>query len=217
MLRRTELTRKSPMHSKQVKEKKVNPKRCKAKGCFEHYTPDLSKPWVSWCSEDCAVQIGLDRVAKSKQAAAKKERAADREKLERLKTRSDYIKEAQVAFNAFIRERDKDQPCICCGKHPVMESITGGSWDCGHYRSVGSAPHLRFNEDNAHRQRKMCNRDLAGNAVAYRIGLIRRIGIERVEALESDNSPAKWTIQELIEIRDKYRSKLKELRNARSD
>ena len=49
---------------------------------------------------------------------------------------------------------------------------------------------------NAHGQRKQCNRWGAGRAVDYRIGLICRIGLASVEALESENDPAKWTIEE---------------------
>ena len=45
-----------------------------------------------------------------------------------------------------------------------------------------------------------------------RIGLVARIGLEAVEALESDNSTKKWTREELIAIRDEYRKKLKAMR-----
>ena len=78
--------------------------------------------------------------------------------------------------------------------------------------STGSAPHLRFDERNAHAQRKVCNRWGAGRAVDYRIGLVARIGLAAVEALESDNTPRKWLREELIYIRDRYRAKLKELK-----
>jgi hypothetical protein len=83
--------------------------------------------------------------------------------------------------------------------------------DAGHYRSTGAADHLRFNEDNCHAQSVYENRDRAGNAVAYRIGLIARIGLERVEALEADNTPVKWTREVLREIRDTYRRRANEL------
>ena len=77
---------------------------------------------------------------------------------------------------------------------------------------TGAAPHLRFNEDNCHAQSKFDNQWRAGNVVDYRIKLIERIGLERVEALEADNQVRKWTRQELIDIRDKYRAKTKELK-----
>jgi hypothetical protein len=135
-----------------------------------------------------------------------------RERKAALKTRSDHLKAAQTAFNAFIRARDAALPCICCGRTSEKQYLTGTNWDCGHYRSTGSAPHLRFNEDNAHRQLTVCNRHGAGRAVDYRIGLIARIGLVRVEALEADQGPRKWTAEELIGIRDTYRAKLRELK-----
>lgn len=147
---------------------------------------------------------------KRSREAIRAEKADTRQRKEALKRIPDYIKEAQIAFNAFIRERDKGLPCICCGQPLGVDSV-GGGYDAGHYRSTGSASHLRFNESNVHAQRKYCNRYGAGRAVDYRIGLIQRIGLERVEALESSNQPHKWTREELKEITQTYRKKLKEL------
>lgn len=166
------------------------------------------------CSTDCA----LVYVAEQNTKKLRKKQIADRRdtklKLDKLKTRSDYIKETQIAFNAYIRERDKNQLCICCDE-PLCLDAVGGGYDCGHYRSVGSAPHLRFNENNAHGQRKKCNRYGAGRAVDYRIHLIKRKGLEVVEALEADNSPMKWTIPELIEMKKKFQQMKKELESER--
>jgi hypothetical protein len=141
------------------------------------------------------------------------ERKQDRARKVALKTRSDWIKEAQHAFNAYIRARDRNQPCICCGK-PLKDNDTGGGFDCGHYRSVGSAPHLRFDERNANGQTKQCNRYGSGRAVDYRIGLIARIGLAAVEALEADQTPRRYTIPELQQIKATFKAKLAELRQA---
>ena len=45
---------------------------------------------------------------------------------------SHWTKKAQVAFNAYIRERDILEPCISCGKHDheIKSSGVGGKWDC---------------------------------------------------------------------------------------
>ena len=96
------------------------------------------------------------------------------------------MKEAQAAFNAYVRARDKDDACISCGNYVLGDQI-GGGWDAGHYRSTGSAPHLRFHLHNCHKQCVKCNRFLSGNVAEYRKGLIKKIGIEKVEALESMN------------------------------
>lgn len=153
---------------------------------------------------------------KQARAEAKVQRAEIKRRKEATKTIRQLIKEAQVAFNAFIRARDKDRPCICCGQ-PLGSGDVGGAYDCGHYRSTGSASHLRFDERNAHAQRKVCNRWGAGRAVDYRIGLIARIGLAAVESLESDNTPRKWTREELIEIKREYRAKLKEIESGKKE
>lgn len=150
--------------------------------------------------------------AKKARAAAKVERAETRRRKEESKTNRDLIKEAQREFNAYIRARDSEQPCISCMAPPPDLSGLHAGRDAGHYRSTGSASHLRFHEDNCHAQCVKCNQWGAGRAVDYRIGLLQRIGRERVEALEHNNTPHKWTHEELRGIRDTYRAKLKEMK-----
>lgn len=187
-------------------------KTCKC-GCGQKFTP--TRPLQPTTDDfECKLRYAQRHAEKSRQAREKAERKAIRIRKEKLKTRRDYIKEAQIAFNAYIRARDHDKSCICCGlplEGNAIATATGGGFDCGHYRSVGSAPHLRFDERNAHGQRKQCNRWGAGRAVDYRIGLIKRIGLSAVEALEADQEPRHYTIPELIELKAKYKAKLKEL------
>ena len=123
-----------------------------------------------------------------------------RERKEKLKTRRDYMKEAQVAFNRFVRIRDSHKPCISSGR-PLEQNSIGGGYDAGHYRSTGAASHLRFNLFNCHAQSKHDNRYLSGNVAEYRIGLIKRIGLERVERLESDNTPRSFTVEYLKRVK----------------
>jgi hypothetical protein len=93
------------------------------------------------------------------------------------KNASDYRNELQVIFNTWIRLRDSDEPCISCGV-PLW-----GKFDAGHFHSVGDYPNLRYHVDNVFGQCVECNRHKRGNIHEYRINLIKRIGIERVEAL----------------------------------
>lgn len=156
----------------------------------------------------CGPVCALREVREGKKA----ERARTRKRREAIKTIPDLIKEAQREFNAYIRARDAGKPCICCNR-PLGEGDVGGAYDCGHFRSTGSAPHLRFDERNAHAQRKACNRWGAGRAVDYRKGLLARIGAQAVEDLEAEAGHGhKWTREELIAIRDKYRALVKEMR-----
>ena len=176
------------------------PKPCKQ--CGATFQP--LRVMQSVCSPICASrQVKADKQTERRQLAARKES---------IKTIPQLIKEAQFAFNAFIRARDRVRPCICCGRTEQMGyGLSSHGWDCGHYRSTGSASHLRFNEDNAHRQLVICNRHGAGRAVDYRIGLIARIGLARVEALETNNIPHRWTADELRAIKAEYLGKLKEI------
>lgn len=149
--------------------------------------------------------------AKKARAAAKVERAETRRRKEAMKTVPALIREAQQAFNAWVRARDAAQPCISCGAPPPDLSGLHAGRDAGHYRSTGSASHLRFHPDNCHAQCVRCNQWGAGMAVDYRIRLLVRIGAQRVETLESDNAPHKWDRDELRGIRDHYRAALKRL------
>ncbi|MFH7191505.1 recombination protein NinG, partial [Klebsiella pneumoniae] len=77
-------------------------------------------------------------------------------------------------------------------------------WEAGHYRSRGKASHLRYNEDNIHKQCHHCNVQMSGNQQQYRIALVEKIGAERVEAIENNNTPHRYTIEELEGIRRHY-------------
>lgn len=188
------------------------PRKCRH--CKQMFQPTYCGQ--NTCSFECKVALGVFFAERSKAKREKAERIAEIASTkilrEKLKTKRDWTKEAQIAFNAFIRERDKGRTCICCDKHLQAERV-GGGFDCGHYRSVGSAPHLRFDERNAHGQDKQCNRWGSGRAVDYRVGLIKRIGLEAVESLEADQTPKKYTIAELRAIKAHYVAKLKELKN----
>lgn len=163
-------------------------------------------PWQKVCqnSTDCAITYAKDK-------REKLERKEVKSRKEKLKSRSDYMKDAQKAFNAYIRVRDADKPCISCGV-PLKQEALGGGYDCGHYRSVGSAPHLRFHPDNAHGQCKKCNRYLSGNAVEYRQGLKARIGETFLDLLERDQCVRKYTIEGLQALTSDYK-RMKSLLN----
>lgn len=155
------------------------------------------------CSPDCAKAIALAVRNKAERKVAAAERVKDRAKKESLKTRQQWLKEAQAAFNSWIRWRDRDLPCISCGRHHQ------GAHDAGHYRSVGAMPALRFHEDNVAKQCVPCNQHKSGNVLECRIGLLARIGAERVAFLEGPHEPAKYTIEDAKRIKAEYKARLK--------
>lgn len=143
----------------------------------------------------------------------RREEAAElKKRKEAVKSRSQWMKEAQNEFNRYIRLRDRNHGCICCGRKSSGSSL-GGEFDAGHYRSRGAASHLRFDERNVHAQLKHCNR-YAFDSSAYRAGLCERIGEREVEALEADNSKRKFSIGDLAAIKGLYRSKSRALEQA---
>ena len=196
---------------------KSGKRTCKNRACRNKFTPTERHPFALACCTGCEIILAKRHIEKVNAARAKKERKELAVRKEAVKTRSDWIKEAQIAFNAFVRARDAGKECICCPGRPLHAEAVGGGFDCGHYRSVGSAPQLRFEENNAHGQAKQCNRYGAGRAVDYRIGLIKRIGLSAVEALEADQEPRKWTVDELKAIKATYKAKTKELLAARGE
>lgn len=184
-------------------------KQHKCKECGEYYTKFRSTQQV--CSVKCAMAMGKRKAEEKRKKQEKSDRLEAsrrmRERKEKLKSRSDWLKEAQKAFNEFIRLRDKDLPCISCGRYHQ------GQYHAGHYRSVGACPELRFNEDNTHKQCSACNNHLSGNILEYRLGLIEKIGLERVEFLErKDHPPLKLSVEEIKELIKVYRAKVRELK-----
>lgn len=185
------------------------PRDAKCKVCEGTY--QRLRPMQKVCSPVCALTHTRDLVKKKAEREAKADRKADKAKLDAMRTKPQLTKLAQQAFNAFIRARDAGKPCISCGT-PLPTDLVGGAFDCGHYRSVGSAPHMRFVEDNAHGQCKHCNRHLAGNHVEYRKGLVARIGLRDVELIEADTIPRKYTHAGLIEIARHYKAEARRIR-----
>lgn len=103
-------------------------------------------------------------------------------------------KKVQTKFNAWIRERDRGKPCIACGKH-------SDNMHASHFWPMGSYGCLRYNKDNVNSCCAACNLFKRGNLNEYRIGLIKKIGEERVQWLEDNRQVLKkWTRPELEEI-----------------
>lgn len=188
-------------------KKALKPKRCRHCGNSFQPISSMSKA----CSVPCA--MALNDTAKEKAAArvAKAERKSLAERKAKLKTRREFIAEAQAAVNKVARLRDllAGYGCISCGARPQQKF--GGTFDAGHYRSVGSAPHLRYFLTAIRGQCVRCNRDLGGSAVNFRKGLIERIGLERVEQIEAMQGTAKWSIEYLQRLKKVMNKKARRL------
>ena len=194
-----------------IERKQPKPKKCRVSACGAPFVP--SRLGQSVCSPACAIIDAPHHQEKARKSLAQVERREIKVRKEKLKSRGDHIREAQQAFNEYIRARDQAAGHLCISSGKPLD-WSGNAVDAGHYRSVGSAPHLRFDERNCHAQSKQDNRFLSGNAVDYRIGLIARIGQEAVDALECDQSVRKYTVEEIKAIKADYRAKTRELKRA---
>ena len=174
--------------------KPIKDKTCKI--CKVKFTP--TRPLQSVCSPNCAY-------THAKAVRVKTERKETREAKVRLKSKSEWLKEAQTVFNQYIRLRDKDLPCISCQRFHT------GQYHAGHYLTTGAHPELRFDEINVHKQCSACNNYLSGNIVEYRINLISKIGIDAVTYLESKHQPKHYTIEDIKTLKAIYKEKVKTL------
>ena len=152
----------------------------------------LQKTCTEW---DCISAL----IDGNKDKKARKELKVGRD---RLKSLTSWLSDAQTVFNKWIRVRDGNF-CISCQK------LIKGQTHAGHLRTTKAASQLRFNEDNCHSQCVSCNAHLSGHIIAYRINLVKKIGADRVEALESNNESKRYTIDEAKFIIKTYKDKLK--------
>ena len=203
------------------------PARRKCKVCNERFIPQYDN--IRWCCPAHGAIYALELRSREKvkaeakrikaQKEAEKEGRQRRQKMrESFKSKSQWDKEAQSAFNRYIRIRDEGKECVSCGSPLMGKSnyLTGSAIDASHYRSRGAASHLKFNVFNVHSACTRCNRQLSGNAVEYRIRLIERIGLERVERLESDNAARRFDIPYLQRIKSIFTRKARALEKRRA-
>jgi hypothetical protein len=115
-------------------------------------------------------------------------------------TPSEAATKAQKAFNKWVRLRDEGKPCISCGYPDNGTRLRHAS----HYRPAGSNPALRFEPDNVHASCSICNKWKSGNLTGYRLGLVHRVGIERVEWLEGPHDLPHRTVEEIRAINKHY-------------
>ncbi|KAF2282475.1 hypothetical protein GH714_044081 [Hevea brasiliensis] len=196
-------------------------RKCKQCGVYFPASEMVKVPAGVFCCIDHATdwailsrQKAQDKIKRQKACEAKANKKVSRERdLERLKSVQNILFSIrrQTAFNAFIRERDKGNPCISCGKPDNGKHQRHAS----HYRSVGACSSLRYDERNVNASCSVCNKplrkrsqlpDMAGAA----------IGIQVVEWIESQPKSFKWTRGQLEIIEAVYKEKTKQLKKSRA-
>lgn len=191
------------------------PNKRKCKSCSTYTREYIVINNMAFCDKTCAVDYAVSNQEKGRAKIKQAKSKEIRERKKSLRTKSWYVKKAQGYFNSAIRERDKNRPCISCGRGG-LENKYGGSWDCGHYKTVGAFPELRFEPLNAHRQCKSCNAgsskySMKGKTVSqdYTERLIKRIGQEKVDWLNGHHEAKRYTKEDLTAIAKYYREQVK--------
>ncbi len=180
------------------------------------------------CSPACALATKDKHQAPARKAIADRERKEIKVRKQGLMTHSDFVRLAEKAVRDYRRtyELSIGSGCISCGKSQAEIQAaqgwkTGGAFDGGHFLSKGARPELRLEPSNIWLQCKACNagsskyaRKGVSVAEGFREGLIERIGLAAVEALEADHRPRKHTNEELKAIAAEFRAKVRELKKA---
>ena len=182
-------------------------RKCRRQSCRTPLpTAKLSDKWQAkgFCSCDCMAGHGMDKAQEARQRQHKQETKTRKDK---IKSKTQWLAEAQAAFNAYIRARDHGQGCISCGTNKQ-----GIQYHAGHYRTRKAAPQLRFDESQVFLQCSSCNNHLSGNLINYRRELLNRIGQAEMDRIECDNSEARFTIEDAKRIKAQYKAKLAELK-----
>ena len=171
----------------------------KCKFCKKEFTQFNST--ISVCGYQCAIEWG--KLHPKKTSIKRVNSEIKSEAKEKLKTQAQLRNPIKLHFQKWVRMRDIKEPCISCGTNEAK-------WDGGHYLKAEIYSGVIFDERNVNKQCSYCNQYLDGNTAAYRQGLIKKIGLEAVEALEdlaNETRTKKWTIEELQTIKNKYKIK----------
>lgn len=182
-------------------------KLLKCGGCKERFPREtmIKTPRGNFHNLQCAASTGIKRAEVAKAKEIKQKDAKQKRDFydNDLKTRK---KAAKAACHLYIRTRDKNDPCICCGR-PL-----GKNFDAGHFLESGNYSHLRFDERNIHAQSVYCNQHKGGNSDDYEARLRVKIGDAAVDEMKtSKNKITKRTVKDYKDIEMYYKDKFKGL------
>ena len=177
----------------------TKPRKCSQ--CGTLFAP--LRAMANVCSPVCAYK--LVKTFRAAEKVALKKRKAD------IKPRSKWLAECQAIVNRYVRilALSREHGCYTCGATPAQKF--GGTYDAGHFRSVGSAPHLRYWIPQIKLQCIPCNRHKGGMALAFRRALVVDHGSEWVERLEGMQDIAKFSVAYLARFKVVMGKKLKRL------
>tara|TARA_R110001606_G_scaffold398055_1_gene576200 strand:- start:8963 stop:9568 length:606 start_codon:yes stop_codon:yes gene_type:complete len=188
--------------------------KAKGFGCGKltaHRTYGLGKMccWSKWLLESENGKEYLQKATLKVTAPRKEFEAFKKERKERIGLTA-LLESVKNVCHKYIRLRDENKPCISC-QMPYQTNH-----QAGHFYKAELFSLVRFNEFNINGQCEQCNLRREGNESEYRINLPNRIGLENFKELNKiasfeKRTNHKWDRQNLIEIRNYYKKKIKEL------
>lgn len=181
-----------------IKEKKLRTRKCAVKACRKGFAPR------SMTHKTCSPECAQEYVRIEKARTDRKER---QEGLAKLRSRTDHLRLAQMAVNALVRYRDRNDDCISCDR----PSNWPGQWHASHFKSVGSSPALRFDLANIHKACSICNNHLSGNIAAYAPRLLAKIGVTEFDRINGPQPLVKYSIEDILLIKTWAVKHLREL------
>lgn len=159
--------------------------------------PELRKKW-----RDVKIGKKLPRKQVDKMLATRKKKTTKK----RIKLRVDII------FSRYIRQLYSSNgmvQCFTCDK-----IVPFAKADCGHFVSRRFAA-TRWHEKNCHPQCHYCNRFMEGVKEEYSIRLEKKYGMGILQELnEEKRKELNFTMDDYFEIEEKYKQKVKELKDA---
>ena len=177
------------------------------KGFYIHHFPGEIKK-----------QIKSNKSVTSRLSKRLHEVQTELKKFSKEKTKSDFLKVADILFGAFIKRRDSDSKgnvnCVCCGgTFNIKDKTSEGDMvvQAMHFVSRGTYS-LRFDEINVHAGCCHCNLQmhLESNGLAFqrfRRFLVDAVGEEQVKQMEEEKHKIhKLSESDLITIIDKYKT-----------
>lgn len=195
--------------------KRSNPETMFIKGPQAFCSKD---EYIENCAKNVKPLAKKGRVIQKKEATAKK----------REFKKNDLSHQKELTQNAFNRlrvmqellwfqSRGIEPYCISC-----LKPLGGDQWCCGHFKSRGASPELRYDPKNTFLQHNVrCNKNLSGDiegtktTVGYKKGLVERFGTEKgneiIDYCESHHPAKNYTCDQLEEMRRSIRKEIKEL------
>lgn len=199
-------------------------KKCKC-GCGKD--AELKVNMANYHSIDCAYNHARklqEQARKRKELKARRESKQNKKALRELNRRDLNWQHdlTQRSFNRmrvleellWFKERGLKPECTSCGK--------GYDFCCGHYKSRGAYPAIRYDRRNTYLQcNAYCNRQLSANidgtkhSRGYKVGLAERFGVEQAKEIidycESQTQTVKYEWQQLEQMRKEFNEEIRRL------